>query len=33
MNRCLAMLIGFVLWATMLLWTAYEFYNAIPVRG
>jgi len=33
MNRCFAMLIGIVMWAAMMLWVAYEFYNALPVRG
>ena len=33
MNRCLAMLIVTVMWAAMMLWVAYEFYNAIPVKG
>ena len=33
MNRCIAMLIGFVMWAVMMLVAAHVFYSAIPVRG
>jgi len=33
MNRCVGMLISILMWAAMMLWVAYEFYHAIPVKG